>query len=855
MILLQDLRNATGGQLFGEIEAEIFDDFCHDPQHAEPGKLFVVLRPAPDDGQRYIEQAIKNGVSGVLCEQPPTCDVTGVTVVIVGDTSTALAQWATYILRQYNPTVVGVAGELGKSSTIAAITAVLGTQYSVYCGPDTVPGREGLALSLGGLQPENQVVVLEYAAANAEQMSDLLSIVQPYVAVITRLDSEVGSAATTAPEDTIRPLLEGIPDQGAVILNGGDDRLRALIPQIRFGLVTFANGYREGTPDADLVAVNVQYFVDKVGFDLAHRGGRLKGYWTPALGEPGLTAALAALAVGLVFEIPLAQGLYTLKQIRPLPGRLMLLDALGGAAMIDNTYHATPASIMASLDLLSRIEVGTGRRILVLGATNQRDEQVRMLFRAIGQHSSKIVDHLLVVGELAGEAMRAAREAGAASGKYGLYFRQEDVADVLRDLLRPDDVLVVVGDRTSGMERVCAALLANPEDGGWLVQRQAAAVQAVAAARQSPTWVELDLDALAHNVREVCRRVGSGTAVIAVVRSYAYGHGLIPIAVTALHNGASVLAVSSIDDGISVRDAGIKAPMLILGAVPSSGLADVVAHDLAVTVTDRGTARALTQIAWRQNRTARIHVKVDTGTGDLGLLPQEVVPLLRELIRLDGLKIEGLYTRFAAADTLMEAAATQEQLRRFRAVVDSIRATGVSIPYIHAADSAAILTLPASYFTAVRAGIAMYGLHPSVDVPCPTSFRRVLSWKTQVVQVRSTPPDWIVGARSMPRDAGRTAVIPVGFGEGFSASPRNWGEVLIGGERVPILGRVEIGHSVVSVGHLPEVQVGDEVVLLGRQGREEITAEDIARRLDTTNYEVVTRIAPHIPRLIREDRS
>jgi alanine racemase len=231
--------------------------------------------------------------------------------------------------------------------------------------------------------------------------------------------------------------------------------------------------------------------------------------------------------------------------------------------------------------------------------------------------------------------------------------------------------------------------------------------------------------------------------------------------------------------------------------------------------------------------------------GRLGLLPDQVAPLVRKLNRLEAVEIEGIYTHLLLADDLARTAQTREQLRQFTAVLRSLDAAGISLRYVHAANSAAILSLPSSYFNMVRLGLAMYGLHPSVDVPCPPDFQRVLTWKATVVQVKSLPP----GDGNDADQPQHVAIIPVGHADGFRRGPRDWGEVLIRGERAPLAGPVSMNLATVDVTHIPGVRAGDEVVLIGRQGRNEITAEDVARRLDTVNYEIVASIPAHIPRI------
>jgi alanine racemase len=205
-----------------------------------------------------------------------------------------------------------------------------------------------------------------------------------------------------------------------------------------------------------------------------------------------------------------------------------------------------------------------------------------------------------------------------------------------------------------------------------------------------------------------------------------------------------------------------------------------------------------------------------------------------------------------AADSLFEAAATQEQIKRFQAVVQSIKAAGLAIPRIHAANSAGALSVPGSHFTMARAGCVLYGLHPSLDVPLPAGFRPVLSWKTTVAQVKTIPAGWPVGYGGVYRAPASTriAMLPVGYGDGLRGRPTPWGDALIGGRRVPVIGRVAMDRCVVSIDEVEDVGVGDEVVLIGRQGREEITAEEAARRLDLSNTELLAGLGERIPRVV-----
>jgi alanine racemase len=301
-------------------------------------------------------------------------------------------------------------------------------------------------------------------------------------------------------------------------------------------------------------------------------------------------------------------------------------------------------------------------------------------------------------------------------------------------------------------------------------------------------------------------------------------------------------------------------------------------------VYDLDIARAFSRAALELHRTARVHVKVDSGMGRLGVLPDQAATFIQALADLPGIEIEGVFTHFCCADTDLEY--TRIQLARFLQLLEEAGSRGAkgpkrqtsnvksgstalnsypSIPYLHAANSAATLTLPESHLDMVRVGLAMYGLSPFSPVPSPEptgpvanqpsniqhQLRPALSWKTTIAQVKSLPPGHPVsyGATYLCPDECRIAVIPVGYADGFRRAPSNFGEVLVRGQRAPIVGRVCMDQTMIDVTGIPGVRIGDEVVLIGPQGRQSITAEDVAVRLGTINYEVVSAILARVPRV------
>ncbi|MBV9707239.1 MAG: alanine racemase [Chloroflexi bacterium] len=370
---------------------------------------------------------------------------------------------------------------------------------------------------------------------------------------------------------------------------------------------------------------------------------------------------------------------------------------------------------------------------------------------------------------------------------------------------------------------------------------------------ERPTWVEVDLNAIANNTQRIKALVGSRVQVLVSLKADAYGHGAVRVARTTLHNGASMLGVATVSEATPLRQAGITAPILVFGYVPPWQMREAVRQDVTVTLYTLEPAQALSRAALALGKSVKVHVKVDTGMGRLGVRYEqlhEVVTLLREVSALPGLELEGLYTHLATADSSDQLHA-HRQLARFQHVLHALEQQGLRPPLIHAANSAATLSLPDSHFGLVRPGIAIYGLDPSNEVRLPQGFRPALSFKTQVAQVKMVPPDECIsyGCAYVTERPTVVATLPVGYADGFRRAPKNWGVVLIHGQESPILGRVCMDQCMVDVTHIPQTRIGDEVVLIGQQGSATLTAEQVAERLGTINYEVVAEILARVPRV------
>ncbi len=365
------------------------------------------------------------------------------------------------------------------------------------------------------------------------------------------------------------------------------------------------------------------------------------------------------------------------------------------------------------------------------------------------------------------------------------------------------------------------------------------------------TWAEIDLDAIAWNVRQLKKHLGERTELMAVVKANAYGHGTLPVAQVALQNGATRLAIGRVDEAIKLRKAGIEAPILLLCYTTPAQSRDIVRYGLTPTVNALEQAQALSQaVAAQDTPPLTIHIKVDTGMGRFGLMPEEALDFARAVTAMPALTLEGFYTHFAAADEA-DASHTHRQFTVYAQVVQQLEGAGIPVPVKHVANSAATMRFPEMHLDMVRCGIAMYGLYPSPEMERNLVLRPAMALKSRVGRVRTLPAGWAIsyGRTYVTTEPTPVALVPAGYGDGYRRILSNKGAVLIRGQRAAILGRVCMDQFVVDITGIPGAADGDIVVLLGCQGKDEVDADEIAAWAGTINYEVVTAILPRVPRI------
>ncbi len=368
------------------------------------------------------------------------------------------------------------------------------------------------------------------------------------------------------------------------------------------------------------------------------------------------------------------------------------------------------------------------------------------------------------------------------------------------------------------------------------------------------TWTEIDLDAISHNLRLLAGRTAPGAKIMAVVKADGYGHGALEVSRTALGAGASCLGVAMLDEALALRRAGVVAPILVLGYTAPSLAAEAVAGGVSLTVYQREALDALDEAGRRLGQGARVHVKVDTGMGRIGLQPEEAVAFCREVAGRQWVTLEGIFTHFAAADR-RDKAYTLRQFQRFAGVLEALEKEGIRVPFRHAANSAALIDLPETHLDLVRLGIALYGLQPSDELTHRLPLQPAMTWKTRVVHVKEAPRGAAIsyGCTFETQRPSTIVTLPVGYADGYSRNWSNRGQVLLAGQLVPVVGRVCMDQTMVDATALSEagldIRVGDEAVLMGRQGEAFLSADELAEGLGTISYEIVCLVGKRVPRV------
>jgi alanine racemase len=796
--------------------------------------LFVALKGERFDGHGFVKSAHRKGAAAAMVSRKSQIgpdDVPGMALIQVDDTLAALQRLAAGWRALFEIPVVGITGSNGKTVVKDMLSSILAQERTVYRSPGSYNSQIGVALSLLGIRAEHEVAVIEAGISRVGEMARLEAMIRPTLGVITNIGlahaAGLGDLETTAREKL--RLFEHFDDE-ALVVPADCEPLNAF--ELPGEAVEFA--VESGTAGAAVLVEDVE--AKAQGFDFTARFADQSRHEF-SLNIPGrhnLENAAAAIAAAGRLGASVESMRRGLAGFELSPLRLEMHTTQGGITFINDAYSSDPTSARAALSVLKHY-AGEQRTVAILGDMLDLGARSAAAHADLGRivaHSG--IDRLICFGERAEGVGRSAVDAGFDAGHVRYVAALDDLNELLEDELVPGDVVLFKASRSIGLERAAERLL-----------------ESVAPAR-----LRVDLDAIRENFHALQRRLGPDSGVIAVVKSFGYGNDATRVSQTLAREGVAALAVAYADEGIPLRKRGLSLPILVTNALASE--ADkLVKYELTPFVYSMQVVEALCEQAQRcgargVEKRVSVHLEVDTGMNRVGLKPGEVVDFARRVAALDQIEIAGVMTHLAAADDPAEDAFTREQLRVFRGVLSDLRAAGVDPGMVHAANTAGAWRFAEARFDAVRVGLGLYGLSPSAAVGSQADgTRSALEFSTRVIHLKEVAAGESVGYNRtwFAESARRIATIAVGYNDGFPRFMSNGGEVLVGGVRCPVVGNVCMDVSMVDVTDVDDVQVGDEVVIFGRQGSEAVMVEEIARRGGTISYEVLCNISTRVRRI------
>ena len=368
--------------------------------------------------------------------------------------------------------------------------------------------------------------------------------------------------------------------------------------------------------------------------------------------------------------------------------------------------------------------------------------------------------------------------------------------------------------------------------------------------RYRPTWAEIDLGAIEYNYRQVKRLVGKDVKIMAVVKANGYGHGTVEVSVVLEKIGVDYLGVATTDEAVRLRDHGIKTPVLILGSVLPSEVRVAIDKDITLTLCSYDLLREIKKET-AAGAKAKVHIKIDTGMGRIGIWHEEALHFIKNLQQEKNIIIDGIYTHFSSAGR--DDFFTNYQIEAFENLLKQLEGFDIQIPVKHAANSIATVDFKRSHLNLVRPGLIIYEMYPKHTFPKLIKLKPALSLKTKIVYIKDTPPGRSIsyGRTFITQKHTKIATLPIGYADGYERNLSNKAEVLVKGQRAPVIGKVTMDQTMIDVGHIRGVKLGDEVVLIGKQGRNEIRTEKLARLAGTIAYEVVCSISNRVPRVYK----
>ena len=823
---LQTIAEIIGAEMpsgAGDVEIEAI---CTDTR--EPPRrpfVFVALRGPNFDGNAFVANAEEAGAVAVIADSPPGAKL-DVPVLLVGDGLDALQALAAWWRSQFAGTVVAITGSNGKTVVKEMANAILSGARKTYRSPGSFNSQVGVALSVLRAPSDSEAYLFECGVSRRQEMDRLERIVRPDVGVLTNVGTAHLAGFGTSEEIAVEKLRLFRNMTGRLVVH---ESARKYVRDAPSRDVVFAGRSSEAWARIREDAPSAHGFV----LEISVPEGATPSFTLPTHAAHDLDNAVCAAAVAVTLGCTPEQIAEGLEVFSPEPLRIEVHTSTTGSniTLINDSYSADPVSMQSGLRTLARLSQGR-RSIAVLGAMRDLGEVAAVEHEAVGRLAAQLgIDKLVVVGDEARPIATGAEEAGLATDQVHTVGDAIASSDLLHQVLRPNDVVLVKASRPIRLEQVAEQILES----------------------MAPTRAYVDLAVIADNVRRLRDWMGPDVAIMAVVKSFGYGSDAERVSELLQNQGADYLCVAYPDEGVLLRRCGIHMPILVTSVVPAEAR-KVVSYGLSAVCYTEEVLDALNTIAREMGRQVPVHVKVDTGMGRFGVDDSAAPGFAQAVTACGGLILEGIMSHLAVADDPEQDAYTEGQIARFEGTVSSLESAGIHPRFVHLANSAGLWRFPNAHFNAVRFGLGLYGCM-DCDAPAPGApeLAPAISLHSRVVGIREIETGRSVGyGRTYTTEAPtRVGIVGLGYNDGLPWSVSNKAALWIRGSRVPIVGNVCMDVTMVDLNGHDDVQVGDDVIIYGTGEEGEPTVTEVARWAGTIPYEVLCRIGTRVQRIIR----
>jgi alanine racemase len=823
--------------------------------------LFVALRGRQADGHDFLDQAAAHGAAAALvrAETPPA----PLPTIAVASPLAALQRLAAWYRRAHLGRVVAITGSNGKTIVKDALYAQLVGTFAAAASPGSFNSQLGVPLSVLAAPPGTAVAVFEAGISAPGEMAALREILAPDCGILTN----VGLAHIAAFDDRRHlareklSLFAGIEgDTGWLLLPDGDEMVLAEAARLHCRLVRYPGdpalprllarlplaagaGAAAAAPAAEAAAA-AQAAASSERLAVRFPSGRTVELTVRTRSAEIVEDVLLAIGAAWLLGVPEPRVADSLRDYAPPPTRLEVWRSPAGVVLVNDLVSADPISVRAALRTTSELAARGGRKVFVFGGMRELGPRAAAEYAAVGALAGEYrFDTLLLAGGGAdggggdggGGELAATREAFLAANPGGQAAVLDGVDEVrarLRSLLAPGDTLLLKGPRHSG---IAAAALDMME-------------------AMAPNRLIVDLGAVAGNIAAFQRACGPRTRILAMVKALAYGSNLVRLSSWLSEAGIDHLGVSTADEGIELRRAGIQLPILV--TLPTSEEAEKLArfellpavYSFALVEPLAAAARAVLP----PGRRLAVHLEVDTGMHRVGVAPGEALALARAATATGALEVTGLMTHFASAEDPAADADTRRQLARFEQARGALAAAGFAGLLCHAAATAAAARFPEARYDMVRLGLGLFGLYPSPAVERAITLQLAVSLLSRIAEVRTLARGDRVGyggTYAVAADRLRVGVLPLGYHDGIPWSLSNRGAALVDGQPAPILGRISMDSMIVGLAEAPTAAAGSEALLFGTHHGAELRPEEVAAQAGTIPYELLARLGPRVQRV------